>query len=69
MEAVEFSVEGSEDVPKVPVGSYLCDMTVSAYLILQYLSPSMQSQRCLRCFGYLSNSSSFSKSIAKVHSL
>ena len=33
MEAMEFSVEGSEDVPKVPLGSYLCNMTVNAYLI------------------------------------
>ena len=57
MEALGFSMEGSEDVPKVPLSSYLCDMTVNPYLILQYLSPSMQSQRCLRCFGYLSNSS------------
>ena len=64
MEAVGFSVEGSKDVPKVPLSCYLCDMTVNAYLISQYLSPSRQSQSYLRCFGYLSNLSPFSKSIA-----
>ena len=33
MEAVVFTVEGSEDVPKVPQSSYLYDMTVYACLI------------------------------------
>ena len=68
MEAAEFTMEGSEDVPKVPLCSYLCDMTVNACLILLYLSPSRQSLNCFRCFGYLSNSASFSKSFASVHS-
>ena len=60
MEVVEFTVEGSEDVSKVPPSSNLCDMTINACLILQYLTPSRQSHNCLRCFGYLSNSASFS---------
>ena len=34
MEAVEFTVEGSDNVPKVPRSSYLFDMTGSACLDL-----------------------------------
>ena len=33
MEAMEFTVEGSEDVPKVPQSTYPCDMTVYDCLI------------------------------------
>ena len=33
MEAVEFTVEGLEDVPKVRQSSYICDMIVYACLI------------------------------------
>ena len=34
MEAVEFTVDGSNIVPKVPLSSHLCDMIVNACLNL-----------------------------------
>ena len=69
MEVVEFTVDGSDIVPKVPLSSHLCDMIVIPCLNLQYLTPSRQSQTCLRCFGYLTYSTSSSTSYASVHSL
>ena len=49
MEAVEFTVEGSEDVPKVHLCSNLCDMIVKlCFIDFAVLVPvSVQSQRIL----------------------
>ena len=64
MEAVEFTVEGSDDVPKVLRSSYLSDMTGSACLDLQNFTPWRQSHGWLGCFGYLCNSAPSSTSCA-----
>ena len=56
MEAVEFAVEESDDVPKVPRSPSLFDMMGSGCLDLQYFTPWRQSHGWLRCFGYVSNS-------------
>ena len=62
MEAMEFAVEGSDDVLEVPRSPSLSDMTGSGCLDLQYFTPWRQSHGWLGCFGYLSNSAPSSSS-------